>query len=220
MNKKALIVFASLLILIGLYMFLRPPDTAKLANLSSDENATSAKELIGATNIRSFSDVSKNKASAGNATGATSGNKSGSKRVKPAKTPKPLPYPRITINYSMHATRSVGGNDADVNNTFVVVTLDIRNYGYTYFDAHPSRFRGGEIRPLINVSNGKTIDAVIPNGSRAKGSLIFLVKKNIHSVQIKYFPTNTSENYLILYKKVSQYEIDDIKPEVTDDEEG
>lgn len=213
--KKSVIIFASLIVLIVLFVVLRPPGPPKLPANSSD--GSNAVNIPGAWDIKSFSDTKKNVAT-------PAVNKPKTTTTKPKRTPKPLPYPRIVINYSMQKTRSIGSNILDKNSWFIIVTLDIRNYGYKYFDAHPSKFRigkGGDIIPLINISTGKTIDAVIPNNSRARGNLIFLLGKKVSQGKLIYSPTSTPENYYIIYKKLSLREMEETKQEVFDaDNEG
>lgn len=212
MKKSSLIIFASLVILVALFIVLRPQGVVKLPINQSD--GPSIKNMSGITNVKSFSDFKKNATSRSNAT------RTG--RSSRSRESKPLPYPRISINYSVQKTRSIGSNTLDKNSTFLIVTLDIRNYGYTYFDAHQSKFRmgkDGEIRPLINISTGKTIDAVLPNNSRAKGNLIFLLGKGVNQGTIRFISTNTSESYNILYKKLSQSELTEVRRDVSNDEE-
>jgi hypothetical protein len=217
MKKSFIIVFVVLITLIALFMFLRPSDTPKLP-IQEDNGSTITSPDV--TNVKGFSDAKKNVSL--NTTNKTTTNKTGNTRPKP--TPKPLPYPRISINFSMKRTDSIGSNSANVNNTFMIVMLDIRNYGYKYFDAFPNNFRGvsrdNETIPLVNISTGDTIDDVIPNSSRAKGDLIFLVSKKKPITKIIYSPVNKSENYYIIYKMVSPSEMEDKKEEVTSDEDG
>lgn len=214
--KKSLIVLASLMVILVLFIFLRSQDIGTLPSNMINESATDHLPA-GAKNVGKFSDIKKDAAPKSNVTNVTNVKSTTSK-----KKIKPLPYPRISINYSIEKTRSIGSNQLDKNSTFLIVTLDIRNYGYTYFDAHQSKFRmgkNGEIRPLINVSTGKTIDAVLPNNSRVKGNLMFLVGKRVNQGTIKFVSTNTSESYTILYKKVSESEMAEVKQESADDEE-
>lgn len=211
MKKSFIIVFASLIILIALFMFLRPSDTPKLP-ISDNGSEEPPVDLSDVTDVKSFSDV--NKRTASNQTGST---------VRPERTPKPLPYPRISINYSLQEVSSIGTNKVDENNTLVLVKLDIRNYGYRYFDAYPNNFRGivrgQEIIPLINVSTGDIIDAVIPNGSVAKGDLVFMTSKKRSMTKIIYSPINKSDSYKIIYTELSPSEMMDKKEEVIDDED-
>lgn len=171
------------------------------------------------TGVKRFSDAKKDK----NTADKTSSSSSSSSSPAPTQTSKPLPYPRISINYSIQMVDSIRGNSVDSNSTFVIVMLDIRNYGYRYFDAYPNNFRGivrkENIIPLINISTGDTIDDVIPNNSRAKGDLVFLISKKNLMTKIIYSPVNKSENYYIMYKLVSASEMEDKKQEVVIDEE-
>lgn len=212
MKKSSLIIFVSLIILVGLFIILRPQGVVKLPINNSDGPTMDMSEV---TDVKSFSDAKKPAVPKSNRTNVSSS-------IRPKKTPKPLPYPRISINYTVEKTRTIGSNKLDKNSTFIIVTLDIRNYGYTYFDAHQSKFRiglKGDLRPLVNISTGKTIDAVIPNNSRAKGNLIFLLNKSVNQGKVVYHSTNTSENYNILYKKVSKSGMEEIKRDAEDDEE-
>lgn len=203
--KKSVIIFASLIVLVGLFVVLSPTGKVKMpANKSNDSDMVN---IPGAYDIKSFSDANKSVKKVANV----------SKTPKPKPTPKPLPYPRIVINYSVQGVRSIGGNTLDKNSTFIIVTLDIRNYGYKYFDAHPSKFRmgkSGNITPLVNISTGKTIDAVIPNSSRTRGDLIFMFGKKVAQGKLIYFPV---DNYYIIYKKLSPREMEEKKQEDTAD---
>ncbi len=204
--KKFMIIFASLIVLIGLFVTLRPQDTVELPIQRDRDNGSSVDTLPPEMyNIERFSDARKNISHDSGSRGT------GVRTARPKPTPKPLPYPRVLINYSMRTTRSIGSNSLDKNSMFVIVTLDIRNYGYRYFDAHPNKFRigkSGEIEPLINVSTGKIMDAIVPNNSRAKGDIVFLLDKKARQGKIKYSPANKSENYYIIYKQVSLSDIE------------
>jgi len=227
--NKFVIIFASLIVLIGVFMFLRPSDTPKLPVNTSDGNNV-PQDIPGATNIKRFSDVYKNTVSngtgtgSGGASGGTSGGtgtNNGGIRSQP--TSKPLPYPRITINYSVQTVNSIGNINTDRNSTFMIITLDIRNYGYKYFDAFPAKFRlgtNGDILPLMNVSTGKMINAVLPNNSRAKGDIIFTLVKAGNRGKLAYYSTDTSENYYIMYRQEPLSDIEDIAPVVTSNDEG
>ena len=210
MKKAFIVIFVSLAILIILFIFLRPPDVYKLPASQND----SSQPTPNIWNVKTFSD--KKTTPQASTTGTTG-------KERPAPTPKPLPYPRISINYSTQRVSSIGNNNADKNSTFTVIRLDIRNYGYKYFDAFPNNFRGivkkAEVIPLVNISTGDTIDDVIPNNSRAKGDLIFLTSKKDFLTKIIYSPVSKSESYNILYKSVSQAEIDDKTTEVARDDE-
>lgn len=214
-----LAIFLALAALIGAFTFLRPQVTEY--NESNDVVTLnkSTQEALGMTNVESFSDPKKN------ITSTTGSNKTGTTR--PTITPKPLPYPRILINYSMQRTSTIGSNIAGENTTFVHVLLDIRNFGYRYFDAFPNNFRGilsgnegDETIPLVNISTGNTIDAVIPNNSRAKGDLQFLIDNKKLLTKIIYSPVNKSEKYYITYKILSASEMGDNNGGITNDEEN
>lgn len=212
MKKSFIIVIVSLIVLIGLFIFLRPSDTIKLPVIDKDNSNVSNAALDaarGITGVKKISDAKK---------GISGSDSNGT--IRPKSTPKPLPYPRISINYSIQRSSSIGGNSVDKNSTFVIVMLDIRNYGYKYFDAFSNNFRGvltrnkEEIRPLVNISTGNMIDAVIPNSSRAKGDLLFLTSKKISIRDIIY---HSNESYYIIYKKVSPSQIEDKKKEDVSD---
>ena len=203
--RKELIVFACLLVLIVLFIVLRPSDTPKLPVDNSNESQLTPDEMKGVTNVKGFSNANTSNA---NTTPSSKLNKANTIRPKP--TPVPLPYPRISINYSVTRTRSIGSVSLDKNSTFLLVTLDIRNYGYKYFDAHLSKFRmgtNGDLIPLTNISTGKTIDAVIPNNSMARGDMIFLLGKGAYQGKLAYTSANKSENYYVMYKQVPDYEM-------------
>ena len=215
MKKSFIIVFLSLIVLVALFMFLRPSDTPKLP-IQGDENMTILPPDF--KDVRKFSDTKKNVISNKNVQ-----NKTG--KIMPIPTPKPLPYPRITINYSIQRTGSIRSNEAGINDTFVIIMLDIRNYGYRYFDAFSNNFRtittGDNVAiPLVNISTGNMIDDVIPNNSRAKGDLIFLISNKKLIKKLIFSSINKSENYYIIYKIVKPSEIEDKKEEgVVDDED-
>jgi len=197
-------------------------------------------EEMGYTNIKKFSDVRKEKLNETirkienetNATKVVRKKMSMEERNMPdpqrslgtgtriIKTPKPLPYPRISINYSVEKTSSIRSETTDDNHTFVIITLDIRNYGYKYFDAYPTKFKivmqNKEIIPLVNISTGSMIDEVIPNNSRSKGDLIFILKKREASSIPKL--TYIQGGYEILYKKISSSEMN--REENKDDDNG
>lgn len=207
MKKSFIIIFVSLIALVALFMFLRPSDTPRLP--IEDNGSQPSMDMTGVTDVKSFSDAKK-KVVTNESTNGTSKPKT----VRPGRTPKPLPYPRITINYSIQKVSSIGNNKVDKNSTFIIVKLDIKNYGYRYFDAHPSNFRGiirgDEIIPLINVSTGDIIDDVVPDGSTAKGDLVFLTIKKYSMTKIIYSPANKlSESYNIIYKKLSPSKMKD-----------
>lgn len=116
----------------------------------------------------------------------------------------PLPYPRISINYTIDNVGTIGNKNSGENNTFSLVRLDIRNYGYKYFDAHPAKFRlvirDNTFYPIVNITTGNMLDAVIPNSSRAKGDLIFLLS-------LKDSRGNPKITYIGDYKIVYSYGI-------------
>lgn len=203
--------------LIGAFTFLKPADPSKLFNDSKnrDRQEIPFENRPGIKDVKKISDVNNKSKMEGD----TSGNKSGRvSRPVPVRTPKPLPYPRIEINYTQESTNTIGGESTEKGYMFVIVKMDIRNYGYKYFDAHPTKFRiykgGNIIVPIVNVSTTNTIDAVIPNNSRAKGDVIFLLKSNqaVSSVKMRYI----SDSYKILFNAVSSIE-DKIEDE---DEDG
>jgi len=192
--KKSWIIIVSVVLLIGLFIFLRPPEPIRIQSIAATQPAPDV--LAGATNIKRFSDTHKNVIS--NIAVSTT-NKRANPNPRPTRTPVPPPYPRITINFSSQAVSSIRDNDAG-NGSFVIVTLEIQNFGYRYFDASASKFRSTsgntEIRPLVNVSTGNMIDAVIPSNSSAQGDLVFLVGRKGGTVgRIRYI----SGGYTILY---------------------
>lgn len=192
--KKSWIIFAGIIILIGLFIFLRPPEPVKIQSMAATQPAPDV--LAGATNIKRLSDTNKNTVS--NAAVSVTNKKTNPNPVI-TRTPIPPPYPRITINFSSQSVSSIRGNDAG-NGSFIITTLEIQNFGYRYFDASASKFRATsgntEIRPLVNVSTGNMIDAVIPSNSSAQGDLVFLVGRKGGTVgRVRYI----SGGYTILY---------------------
>jgi hypothetical protein len=214
-KKTSLIIFFGIVLLICIFIFLRPPEPVKIQSVATSQPAT-PDVLAGATNIKRFSDTNKNVVS-NVAVSAT--NKRAPVPVV-ARTPVPPPYPRITINFSSQVVSSIRSNDAG-NGSFIITTLEIQNYGYTYFDASATKFRGMigglEITPLVNVSTGNMIDAVIPSNSTAKGDLVFLVSKRGTGVgKIKYL----SSGYTILYHQgLSTATTNNVNPECGDNDE-
>jgi hypothetical protein len=220
--KKGLIIIASLVVLIGIFVVLRSQNDVKLPIDRSGESQLSQEEMSGIsdmkgfndsrgiTNVKSFSNSKKNATLTAN----------GTPMPKAIPTVKPLPYPRISINYSTTLTRSIGSVTLDKNMTFVLVSVDIRNYGYKYFDAHLNNFRmgkSGELIPLTNVSTGRMVDSVIPNNSRAKGDIIFILGKKVKQGKLVFSPANKSESYYIIYRTTTQSDVYDIKNEVVND---
>lgn len=126
----------------------------------------------GITNVHRFSDLYNNLSS--QAITNVAGKKTNGFYARPSATPKPLPYPRIAINYSLQTTNSIRGIGAGRNDSFILVSVEIRNFGYNYFDADPRKFRLGSLEPILNVSTGNMLDAVVPNNSETQGDLIFL----------------------------------------------
>lgn len=212
---KSLVITLIIIIILAAFVLMmssREEGRIKQPILGNNESITIEP---GVTNVKSFSDAKKISTNMINKTSSSS-------RPVATRTPKPLPYPRISINYSMEKMSSIRGNSVDRNSTFIIVMLDIRNYGYRYFDAHPSRFRIGQsadIVPLINITTGDIIDDVIVNNSRAKGGLVFLLDKKKYPGKVTYLLTNKSESYTILYKKVSPSEIEDQNQGATNDED-
>jgi hypothetical protein len=216
-SKKSWIIIISIVFLISLFIFFRPPEPVKIQSVSVSQPAEDV--LAGATNIKRFSDINRNVAS-NVAVSAT--NKRTNTNPAITRTPIPPPYPRITINFSSQAVSSIRGNDAgnDARNySFIITTLEIQNYGYKYFDASASKFRSGigntEIRPLINISTGNMIDAVIPSNSSAQGDLVFLVSKRGAGIgMIRYI----SGGYTILYHRgLSSESTSSTNPECAND---
>lgn len=227
---KLVMTLIIVVILAALVWMMSSKEDQRIIQPSNDSksNQMDISKVPGVTNVQRFSDAEKiaikNAANRSNRSLRT-GTSSGTKTPMPTKTPKPLPYPRVTINYSVEKTSSVRSNNVNDsrNNTFVIVKLDIRNYGYKYFDAYPGRFRMGrnaDIIPLVNITTGNMINAVIVNNSRAKGDLLFSLSKKTNIGILTYLSADKSVSYYILYKKVSSSEMDDVKKqEVTDDED-
>lgn len=215
--KTSWIIIASIVLLIGLFMFLRPPEPVRIQPTAATQSAPDV--LAGATNIKRLSDARKNVIS-NVAVSAT--NKRANTNTNPVitRTPIPPPYPRITINFSSQSVSSIRSNDAG-NGSFVIVTLEIQNFGYRYFDASASKFRSTsgntEIRPLVNVSTGNMLDAVIPSNSTAQGDLVFLVGRKGGTVgRVRYI----SGGYTILYHQglSSASTTTSVNPECSDNE--
>jgi len=212
-HKKSLVaimlIVSSLVALIGLFTFIKPQGPIENVRYSPKDSIDRIEDIPGVKDVRRFSDIKKNIL-----------NESKNKTVRtvrsvPVPTPTPLPYPRIVINYSIQRTTSIRNESAGANNTFMIVTLDIKNYGYIYFDAHPKRFKivgKEELKPLVNISTGDMLDDIIPNNSRAKGDLIFKVSKNLFVPFMKIVYVNDGDNsYQILYRQVSQSVMEDKK---------
>lgn len=203
-SKKTLIsiiVFISIstIVVIGLFSFLKPEDTDFKAKYEEQQKKFRIEDVPGVTNIERFSDAEKKKnVSVANRTSVTN------RSAKPTPTPKPLPYPRIQINYTLKTASVIRNETAPKDYIFIMAKLDIKNYGYKYFDAHPSKFRltgrGISEEPLVTVSTGNTLEEVIPNNSRSIGDLIFLLKKDPKYTRGKKEIMHTEKaNYLILY---------------------
>lgn len=191
-----LLVFI-LVLIIGAFTFLRPQEKPLKKTSTGPQQEFKIEDVKGVTNIKRFSDTVKNLA-------LNKTNKSSSSISRPKPTPVPLPYPRISINYVMRRTSSIRNEIADNNNTFVIVTLDIKNYGYQYFDAHPTKFRlvysGAQLEPTVTISTGNVLDEVLSNSSRTKGDLVFLLdKKKASSGALKI--AYVDSGYTILYNQ-------------------
>ncbi len=186
MNKKIIGIILSLIILtvvvVEIFAYLVPKQPG-----NSNENETSKQNNFlgqpGISNVQRFTDNLSSNAS-DNASGGTVIRSNIIKdtiiRGSTGGTNAPLPYPRISINYTIDNIGTIGDKSPGENNTFSLVNLDIRNYGYKYFDAHPTKFRliirDKTFEPIVNISTGSVIDAVIPNNSRAKGDLVFILR--------------------------------------------
>ena len=151
----------------------------------------------GVTNVKKFSDLNKRISDVKNATN----NPANRAYTRPSPTPKPLPYPRIEINYSLQSMSSINGISADNDQIFILVTMEIRNFGYRYFDAHPTKFRivnyNTAIEPSVNISTRDILDAVLPNNSMTRGELIFSADKHFGSTKLAY----VSGDYQILWHR-------------------
>lgn len=234
---SVLVVLVFVVALIGAFTFLKPQNPSELINKTKQvKQEIPFEKRPGISNVKTFSDARKNRA---NRTLDRNASGNVSEILVPRRTPKPLPYPRIEINYTSTVTDTIGGMSANElgfaeeyehkedNNTrnkrsykFLIIKLDIRNYGYKYFDANPTRFKivkGNRIiEPIVNVSTGDTIDAVVPNNSRAKGDVIFLLKpREPASSKIKY----KSNDYKILFKTVTEDEMEEVQI-IEDEDEG
>lgn len=204
-------------ILIGYMGYFNEPEPPKIGKGKNNTNMTNPR-IIG---VKSFSDRNvtppewwpirtDSAANAMNGSTANATNRSGFVTYE-----RPLPYPRVMINYSTQAIDMIGSENAGDKNIFLVLTLEIRNYGYKYFDAHPSKFiinRGGaKIYPVMNVSTDNMLDVVIPNNSRGKGDLIFLVGERetyIGRSSIEYLSKN---DYKILYNQISSEDMNRVE---------
>lgn len=187
-----------LTLIIGAFTFLRPQNIQERKTVDRyEQDITRIEDVPGVINVKRFSDVAKK------LTNRTIGSNRSNSRSSPRANIS-LPYPRISINYVMKRAYSIKNGTAGENNTFIVVTLDIKNYGYEYFDAHPKKFkliyRGMELSPIVTVSTGNMLGEVLPNSSRTKGDIIFLLekKKTVSGVpKITY----TDSGYTILYNR-------------------
>jgi hypothetical protein len=195
MNKiylsGALIVFALIAYFTLQQPYVPPVPSSEGENISSSLPA-------GITNVRTF----------GDGKGPVPGTVAyiGTKKMTngayaiPSATPKPLPYPRVAISYSLQTTNSIRGIGAGRTKSFILVSVDIRNFGYKYFDADPRKFRLGSLEPILNVSTGNLLDAVIPNNSETQGDLIFLTGKTLGGYgRLSYI----SGDYEIIYGTIT-----------------
>ena len=209
MKRSYLIIIVAIsisLLLVGIYTFLSSKQIPSIVPGKSVQKEFRIEDVPGVTNVKRISDSNRNRSQISDSNRSQiAGNYSRAVTVRPAITPKPLPYPRIMINYSTETVSSIRNevvND-ERNNTFVILTLDIRNFGYKFFDAHPSKFRiigsqNVEFEPLVNITTRALLNTVIVNNSRAKGDLVFIFKKNRASInKIIYLPGD----YTILYHK-------------------
>ena len=181
--KKLLpiIIFICVLaVLIGAFTFLRPQQPPASLQQGGGEEFTDVRrieEQPGFSEVKRISDAGKN------LTVNRTNYRQNRTYISP--TPTPLPYPRISINYSLRRSSYIRNKGAGENKTFVVANLDIKNYGYLYFDAHPTKFRliykygGGEFEPIVTVNTGNMLEEVIPNNSRVRGDLVFLLDTKI-----------------------------------------
>ncbi len=176
--KKKFVAGFILILILALFSNLNKPNVPTISggNGSDYSSAPVPIELQpGVTNVRKFG-VYYN-STGGVITGggtAVQARKGATNIVGSSSTPRPLPYPRVQINYSLQTTNSIRGISSGRNNSFILVSVDIRNFGYKYFDADPRKFRLGSLEPILNVSTGNLLDAVVPNNSEAQGDLIFL----------------------------------------------
>jgi len=221
--KMPIIVFTIFIIavLIGYFTFLKPEPSKMLKKGIKESNKT---QNITRYNVGRISDPNSWKNvrspfrgivgnfSTGNWSWTSEGvrwDKNGTAEIWSIRD-RLLPYPRISINYSTIETDTIRGESAGNKSAFLILRLDIRNYGYKYFDAHPSKFRidkgNVKIYPILNISTENMLDVVVPNNSRGKGDLIFLVGKrdtHIGRSSLVYM----SRNYTILYNRISSEEM-------------
>lgn len=216
-----LVIIIFIAALMGAFILLKPQSPEQLINDTKKKQVTIPfEQRPGVTNVKTFSDAYKNKRNASLGKGNTSDN--GSVSPRPTRTPKPLPYPRIEINYTSESVTTIGDESAGEGYKFLIIKMDIRNYGYKYFDAHPTKFaiaKGNSlIDPIVNVSTENIIDAVIPNNSRAKGDIIFLSKSH-QTVSVKKMRYK-SDNYKIIFNGVSSIEDEIVYDEIEDEEQN
>lgn len=217
-----LVVIIFVVALIGAFTFLKPQDPSELFNKSKqNKNEIPFEKRPGISNVKTFADAYKNKRNASLNKDNMSGNVSDIS-PRPTRTPKPLPYPRIEINYTSESMTTIGDESAGEGYKFLIIKMDIRNYGYKYFDAHPTKFaivRGNKlVDPIVNVSTENIIDAVIPNNSRAKGDIIFLLKSR-QTVSIKKMKYKL-DNYKIIFNGVDSIEDEIVEDEAEDEEKS
>lgn len=113
---------------------------------------------------------------------------------------KPLPYPRIMINYTTTWVDVLRNQTLETDYKFVIITLEIKNYGYKYFDAYPTKFRIHGLEPLVNVSTGNNLDAVLSNNSKTVGDLVVILKYGqTYGPKLTY----TNSSYTIIYERIS-----------------
>lgn len=201
--KKLLpiILFASVLLLIvGAFAFLRPPEPPHQFKTPQEEQTFKIENVPGISGVKRFSDANKNILNNTNRT------RRSTRSTTTNRISAPLPYPRISINYTLSKVSSIREESAGDNSTFIVATLDIKNYGYRYFDAHPKMFRmvyrNTEFEPIVTVGTENVLDEVLPNNSMTKGDIVFLVKqlvkqKMLETPTIRYI----EGGYTILYNQ-------------------
>lgn len=179
-----------------------------LESQGGGEDTFRIEDVPGVTNVERFSDPPNKKDSTkinGSGANNTEGANHTERNIAPVRTPKPLPYPRITINYSVYSVDSLNGQIAGDKEKFVVASTEIRNYGYKYFDAYPTKFNlkinNEVIEPTINASTGNMLDAVLPNNSVTIGDLIFKVNSKYRINSRSSILIYKDGNYLIMYNK-------------------
>jgi hypothetical protein len=199
MNKTYLAITLIAFVMISFFA-LQKPYVPPVPSGGGDENLSPASS--GITNVRTLWDGK------GPLPGTVGGNV-GSNKVGAGTNiphgfgiaPKAVPYPRIEIHYSLSNAGSINGVSANKGYYFLVTNIQIQNFGYKYFDAHPSKFvitnYNTAVAPSVDVSTGNMLNSVLPNNSITKGDLVFSLNTHFGAAKLEY--VNGDYGYTILW---------------------